>query len=204
MKGAILDFSIQHNAGVITGDDQNRYNFTGSEWRGQRPPARGDKVDFAINTAGQATDVYIALSNTNTPIQNISTQLDEISNQDQSEENYNLIDWFVKGLKNYANFKGRARRKEYWFFVLSQFILIFIAAILDSILFGDPSLLYTIVALGLFIPSLAVAVRRLHDIGKSGWWYLICLIPIIGSILLIIWLATETKQENNQWGSPAK
>lgn len=204
MKGAILDFSIQHNAGVITGDDQNRYNFTGSEWRGQRPPARGDKVDFAINTTGQATDVYIALSNTNTPIQNISTQLDKISNQDQSEENYNLIDWFVKGLKNYANFKGRARRKEYWFFVLIQFILIFIAAILDSILFGDPSLLYTIVALGLFIPSLAVAVRRLHDIGKSGWWYLICLIPIIGSILLIIWLATETKQENNQWGSPAK
>lgn len=203
MKGAILDFSIQHNAGVITGDDQNRYNFTGSEWRGQRPPARGDKVDFAINAAGQATDVYIALSNTNNPIQNISTQLDKISNQDQSEENFNLIDWFVKGLKNYANFKGRARRKEYWFFVLSQFIVILIAIVLDSILFDSPSLFYTITTLGLFIPSLAVAVRRMHDIGKSGWLLLLSLIPLIG-LIVIFWLASETKQENNQWGSPAK
>ena len=58
--------------------------------------------------------------------------------------------------------------------------------------------------LALFIPGLAVTIRRLHDINKSGWWLLIALIPLIGSILLIIWLATETKQETNEWGQPAK
>ena len=85
----------------------------------------------------------------------------------------------------------------------SHFIVIFIATILDSILFGNPALFYTVVALGLFIPSLAVAVRRMHDIGKSGWLLLITIIPLIG-LIVIFWLATETKQEINQWGQPAK
>ena len=168
MKGSILDFSIQTNTGIISGDDQNRYNFTGAEWRGQRPPARGDRVDFDVDNAGSAIQIFTALGHSN-PVQNISNQLDKLSDQNKAEEQFNMIDWFVKGLKNYANFKGRARRKEYWFFVLCQFLLIFIAAIIDSILFDNPALFYSITALGLFIPSLAVAVRRMHDIGKSGW-----------------------------------
>ncbi|MEQ1174908.1 DUF805 domain-containing protein [Acinetobacter lwoffii] len=203
MKGVILDYSIQHNAGVISGDDQNRYNFKGSDWRGQRPPASGDKVDFAIDTEGQAIDVYLAIGNANSTIQNLSVQLDKISNQNQSEENFNIIDWFVKGLKNYANFTGRARRKEFWFFALTQFIILIIAQILDAIL-GSEFLFYVLTVLALFIPALAVSIRRLHDIGKSGWWYLIGLVPLIGFILLIIWFATETKQNNNEWGQPAK
>jgi len=114
-----------------------------------------------------------------------------------------MIDWFVKCLKNYANFTGRARRKEFWFFALVQFIILIIAQIIDSII-GTDFVLYGLVALALFIPSLAVSVRRLHDINKSGWWYLIALIPLIGGILLIVWFATETKPEPNQWGQPAK
>lgn len=203
MKGDILDYSIQHNAGVISGDDQNRYNFKGSDWRGQRPPASGDKVDFAIDTEGQAIDVYLAIGNANSTIQNLSVHLDKISNQNQSEENFNIVDWFVKCLKNYANFTGRARRKEFWFFALTQFIILIIAQILDAIL-GSEFLFYVLTVLALFIPALAVSIRRLHDIGKSGWWYLIGLVPLIGFILLIIWFATETKQNNNEWGQPAK
>ncbi len=202
MKGSILDFSIQTNTGIISADDQNRYNFTGAEWRGQRPPARGDRVDFDIDNAGSAIQIFTALDHSN-PVQNISNQLDKLSDQNKAEEQFNMIDWFVKGLKNYANFKGRARRKEYWFFVLCQFLLIFIAAIIDSILFDNPALFYSITALGLFVPSLAVAVRRMHDIGKSGWLLLLSLIPLIG-LIVIFWLANETKQENNQWGQPAK
>ncbi|NNH26222.1 DUF805 domain-containing protein [Acinetobacter terrestris] len=202
MKGSILDFSIQTNTGIISGDDQNRYNFTGAEWRGQRPPARGDRVDFDVDNTGSAIQIFTALGHSN-PVQNISNQLDKLSDQNKAEEQFNMIDWFVKGLKNYANFKGRARRKEYWFFVLCQFLLIFIAAIIDSILFDNPALFYSITALGLFIPSLAVAVRRMHDIGKSGWLLLLSLIPLIG-LIVIFWLASETKQENNQWGQPAK
>ena len=203
MKGVILDFSVQHNAGVISGDDQNRYNFTGSDWRGSQSPRRGDKVDFAINDNNQAIDVYIAVSNTSNPIQNFSTQLDKISNQDQAESQFNMIDWFVKCLKNYANFTGRARRKEFWFFTLVQFIILIIAQIIDSVI-GTEFVLYALIVLALFIPSLAVSVRRLHDLSKSGWWYLIALIPLIGAIILIIWFATETKAEVNQWGQPAK
>ena len=61
MKGQILDFSIQTNTGVISAEDEKHYQFTGHEWRGQRPPARGDQVDFALDETGQAVQVYIAL-----------------------------------------------------------------------------------------------------------------------------------------------
>lgn len=202
MKGSILDFSIQTNTGIISGDDQNRYNFTGAEWRGQRPPARGDRVDFDVDNTGSAIQIFTALGHSN-PVQNISNQLDKLSDQNKAEEQFNMIDWFVKCLKNYATFTGRARRKEYWYFALVQFIILIVAQIIDAIL-GTEFVFYAIVALALFIPSLAAAVRRLHDTGRSGWWSLIALIPLIGAILLIIWLASDTKQENNQWGQPAK
>ncbi len=203
MKGQVLDFSIQTNSGIISGEDQNRYQFNGAEWRDQKPPARGDFVDFSHDNAGNATQIYRALQQQSSPFSTINTQLDKISNLNQSEENYNIVDWTVKVLKNYVNFEGRARRKEYWFYTLAIFITIIIAMILDNIL-GTGFLLYAIVVLGTFLPSLAVGIRRLHDTNRSGWWYLICLIPLIGPILLIIWLASETIREPNQWGPPAK
>lgn len=203
MKGQVLDFSIQTNSGIISGEDQNRYQFNGAEWRDQKPPARGDFVDFSHDNAGNATQIYRALQQQSSPFSTINTQLDKISNLNQSEENYNIVDWTVKVLKNYVNFEGRARRKEYWLYTLAIFITIIIAMILDNIL-GTGFLLYAIVVLGTFLPSLAVGIRRLHDTNRSGWWYLICLIPLIGPILLIIWLASETTREPNQWGPPAK
>ena len=203
MKGQVLDFSIQTNSGIISGEDQIRYQFNGAEWRDQKPPARGDFVDFSHDNAGNATQIYRALQQQSSPFSTINTQLDKISNLNQSEENYNIVDWTVKVLKNYVNFEGRARRKEYWFYTLAIFITIIIAMILDNIL-GTGFLLYAIVVLGTFLPSLAVGIRRLHDTNRSGWWYLICLIPLIGPILLIIWLASETIREPNQWGPPAK
>lgn len=128
-----------------------------------------------------------------------------MENKSMIEENYNIVDWFKKGLKNYANFSGRARRKEYWFFTLAQFILVLVAMILDTIIFDTGmGLFYAVVALGLFIPSLAVAIRRLHDTSHSGWWILITILPLIGSIVLIVFLASDTKPETNQWGLPAK
>ncbi len=73
-----------------------------------------------------------------------------------------------------------------------QFIILIIAQIIDSVI-GTEFVLYALIVLALLIPSLAVSVRRLHDLSKSGWWYLIALIPLIGAIILIIWFATETK-----------
>ena len=203
MKGQVLDFSIQTNSGIISGEDQNRYNFNGAEWRDQKPPARGDSVDFSHDNAGNALQIYRALQQQSSPFSTINSQLDKISDLNRSEESYNMVDWTVKVLKNYVNFEGRARRKEFWFYTLMTFIALIIASILDGIL-GTGFLLYAIVALGTFIPSLAVGIRRLHDTNRSGWWYLIALIPLVGTIILIIWLATDTKHESNQWGPPAK
>ena len=120
------------------------------------------------------------------------------------EENYGIVDWFKKGLRNYTNFSGRARRKEYWYFLLMQIILIIVAMVLDTMIFdSDVGLFYLVVALGLFLPGVAVTIRRLHDTNHSGWWFLISLVPLIG-IVLIVFLVRETKFETNQWGPPAK
>ena len=105
--------------------------------------------------------------------------------------------WFIKCLKQYADFKGRARRKEYWMFVLFNFIISFVIGLLGSVL----SWIYTA---AVFIPSLAVCVRRLHDIGKSGWWVLISLIPIIGWIWLIVLYVQDSQPGTNDWGANPK
>ena len=77
--------------------------------------------------------------------------------------------------------------------------------IVDYIIFGsETGLFYIVVMLGLFIPSVSVAIRRLHDTSCSGWWMLLAFIPLIGSILLLVFLASDTKFETNQWGSPVK
>lgn len=202
MKGQVLDFSIQNNSGIISGEDQNRYQFNGAEWRDQKPPMRGDWVDFSHDNTGNALQIYRALHQQSNPFSTINNQLDKISDLNKSEESYNMVDWTVKVLKNYVNFEGRARRKEYWFFVLATMIAGIILKIIGGALnIGD--LLYGLLNLAIFLPSLAVAARRLHDTKRSGWWQLISL-TIIGIIPLIIWLASETKSETNQWGKPAK
>lgn len=121
-----------------------------------------------------------------------------------------MIDWYKKVvLENYANFEGRARRSEYWWFIVGQIILVVIAMILDNLLgitFGKIGYgpIYLVFALATFIPGLAVAVRRLHDVGKSGWFYLIVFIPLIGAIWLIILFATEGAKGQNQYGMDPK
>ena len=116
-------------------------------------------------------------------------------------------------LDNYANFSGRARRKEYWMFVLVQTIVMIGLMILDSVLGLDFELqgislgygyLYLIGLIVHFIPSLAVLVRRLHDVGKSGWFYFIFLIPIIGVLWLLVLYCTEGQKEDNKWGPDPK
>ena len=193
MKGQILDFSIQTNTGYISGDDGKRYHFSGQEWKDNKAPVKGGKVDFDISPSGEAIQIYVVGGQGIEGLaQNFDQQVSRIINNDGKDESqYTMIDWFVKCLKNYANFSGRARRKEYWFFVLMQFIILMIAMILDSILFSGPSFFYSVVALGLFIPSLAAGVRRMHDTGRSGWLLLISLIPLVG-LLVIFWLASET------------
>jgi len=112
-------------------------------------------------------------------------------------------------MKQYADFDGRARRTEYWMFVLFNIIFSVVAVVLDNVLgiamegigYGP---LYGLYVLAMIIPSLAVAVRRLHDTGKSGWMLLIALIPIIGSIWLLVLYATDGNPGENEYGSNPK
>jgi uncharacterized membrane protein YhaH (DUF805 family) len=119
------------------------------------------------------------------------------------------MDWYLKVLKQYADFSGRARRKEYWMFALFNMIFAIVAMILDNVLgiamegigYGP---LYGLYALAMLIPGLAVGVRRLHDVGKSGWMFLIVLIPLIGAIWLLVLFFTDSQLENNKWGQNPK
>ena len=98
--------------------------------------------------------------------------------------------------KNYVNFEGRASRPEYWWFVLAYFIVNVILSIIPKV----GTVLSGILALALLIPSIGVAVRRLHDINKSGWWYLLILVPIVGYIILILWFVKPSDNGENQYG----
>ena len=125
------------------------------------------------------------------------------------ESEYNMIDWWKKAfIKNYANFDGRARRSEYWYFVLFNFIISISAWIfsLIFILFGG-FLLWPFIwlfSIATFIPSLAAQVRRLHDTGKSGWMILLALIPLVGPIMLLVFYCTEGDQGDNEYGPDPK
>lgn len=106
--------------------------------------------------------------------------------------------WYLKVLKQYADFKGRARRKEYWMFVLFNAIISYgIIGISIGIDVPELSILNTIYSLGVLIPSLAVGVRRMHDVGKSGWYLLI---PIYNLILA----CTDGETGSNKWGTNPK
>ena len=201
MKGIILDFSTQQNTGVISGDDKQRYTFSGTEWKGYKPPIAGERVDFDSDLSNNALQIYITKSQNDTFSQ-LSKQLDHISDQSKPEDQYNMIDWFVKSLRNYANFTGRARRKEFWFFMLMCIIIAIAAQIIDAIL--RTGMIFQLVSnIALLVPSLSVGARRLHDIGRTGWWQLIML-SVVGIILLIVWWVLETDQQDNEWGPPAK
>ena len=113
------------------------------------------------------------------------------------------MNWYLKCIKeSYADFNGRARRSEYWYFVLFNIIVGFVLGLIFGMI-KLPWLSY-VYSLAVLIPSLAVCVRRLHDIGKSGWFILIGLIPIIGGIWLLILFCKDSQPEANQWGANPK
>ena len=128
------------------------------------------------------------------------------------------MDWYLKVMQdNYANFNGRARRKEYWMFYLFYMIIIIVAMMADNILgltwtVGSGQFevstgygwLYLITVLAHFIPTIACGVRRLHDTGKSGWFLLLCLIPLIGAIIIIVFMCIDGDSEDNEYGPSPK
>ena len=121
------------------------------------------------------------------------------------------MNWYLEVLQKYAVFSGRARRKEYWLFFLFNilismglFVIEILAGVGSKLLGVGVSLMGLLYALAVLVPGLAVTVRRLHDTGRSGWWLLMAFIPLIGTIVLIVFLATDGKPGANRYGPNPK
>ncbi len=118
--------------------------------------------------------------------------------------------WFIKCIKQYADFKGRARRKEYWMFTLFYLLFLLPLALLVGIEIGLEievpifTILFVLFIFALIVPTYAVTVRRLHDTGRSGWWILINFIPYIGGIWLFVLTCLDSKPGTNKWGDNPK
>ena len=107
-------------------------------------------------------------------------------------------------IANYANFSGRARRSEYWYFVLLNVIVSVVLGVLAQFLGIIATLLSGVWSLAVLVPGLALVWRRLHDIGKSGIWILIALVPLVGEILLLVWFCKDSQPGENQYGPNPK
>lgn len=113
----------------------------------------------------------------------------------------NFVEAVKSVLGNFHNFAGRAPRSEYWFWILATFLVGIVAGIVDAAVFGPAKSFFgSFFSLFFFIPGIAVGARRLHDIGKTGWLQLLWIIPIIGWIILIIWMCTKGTVGDNRFG----
>ncbi len=127
------------------------------------------------------------------------------------------MEWMLLPLRRYADFSGRSRRKEYWMFILLQILIIIPVIVMLGVLgaldgggdeFSGPSLIFLIVIglffLAMFIPSLAVQVRRFHDQDKSGWFVLLGFIPYVGSLIVFVFMCLDGTKGENQYGPDPK
>jgi len=130
------------------------------------------------------------------------------------------MNWYVKALRQYVDFAGRAQRREYWMFVLVNVVIVIVLSLIDTLLgtggwraaagggsisaSGTLGLLSGLYSLAVLLPSIAVAVRRLHDTDRSGWWFLLGFIPIIGGIVLLVFYVLEGTRGPNRFGPDPK
>ena len=112
------------------------------------------------------------------------------------------MNYFIEALKKYAVFSGRARRKEYWMFTLFVAIISIVLAIVDAII--GVQILSLVFTLAILLPGLGVGVRRLHDTGRSGWWILFGIVPLVGSITLLVFACLDGDAGENKYGHNPK
>lgn len=119
------------------------------------------------------------------------------------------MNYFLDALKNYVNFTGRATRQQYWMYILFYIVFYFIAVMLDINLgqFDEEEMtgfISTIYTFGLLLPTIAILARRLHDIGRSSWWILLILIPVAGSLVILIFTLIDSQKGENEYGMSLK
>ncbi len=119
------------------------------------------------------------------------------------------MNYFLDALKNYVNFTGRATRQQYWMYILFYIVFYFIAVTLDINLgqFDKEKMngfISTVYTFGLLLPTVAILARRLHDIGRSSWWILLILIPVVGSLVILTFTLMDSQKGENEYGVSLK
>ena len=209
MRGQILTFDADTGGGLISGDDGNRYAFSALDVIGQVPGV-GSTADF-VPVDGYAREVVALAPTFAAAVAGTTT-----SSVDYSGEDLSLWGYFVRAITTrYASGNGRARRKEFWgfnlFVYLSASLLTVVgliaAAIIDPALESEASaavgaITFNVVVLwivALIVPSITILIRRLHDVGMSGWLVLLSLLPFGGIFLFVVSLM-PSQQQTNQYG----
>ena len=113
------------------------------------------------------------------------------------------MNWYIGCWKKYVEFSGRARRREFWIFCLFNILAGILISVLDVVL-GTGAMLNGAYSLAAFLPSLAVSIRRLHDTDRSGWWYLLAFLPIVGWIVLLVFDCLDSTPGDNRFGPNPK
>ena len=113
------------------------------------------------------------------------------------------MNWYIGCWKKYVEFSGRARRREFWIFCLFNILAGIVACVLDGVL-GTGAMLNGAYSLAAFLPGLAVSIRRLHDTDRSGWWYLLAFLPIVGWIVLLVFACLDSTPGDNRFGPNPK
>jgi uncharacterized membrane protein YhaH (DUF805 family)/cold shock CspA family protein len=228
MRGEVLHYDEDQGFGFITGADGNRYTFRREDLRRETAMARGTVVEFQAG-GGQARGVFSITAQTTLPATEASTsatpaqagnapaaspsQAQHFGRSSEPAEPTDLWSYFWRGLtRNFFNFAGRARRKEYWgyclFWTIALLVIVGIGVFTDVEMGNLDSAEMPAVTVGLFgvfllatfLPGLGMIVRRLHDIGLSGWLCLVILIPTIGSLIILVFALIPTQARENQWG----
>ena len=225
MRGEVLHYDEAQGFGFITGADGNRYTFARENLRRAFPISKGTVVEFEPG-GGKAQDIFAIRSEMPEPRSSAAAATvppptamtaphfgRDAAFDPPAAANTGLWNSFWRGMTvNYANFQGRARRKEYWGFALFSYLALIALALagvaIDSSLGnlnGSAVPLATIWICVLFvlasiIPWIAMSVRRQHDIGLSGWFYLVIFIPSVGTLILLVFALIPSQKHDNKWG----
>ncbi len=212
MRGEVLHYDDEQGFGFINGADGKRYAFERSDLRRLIPISKGTQVEFQADAAN-AREIFVVRGAVASAAAASQFGREAVV---AAPEDTGLWSYFIRTLTtNYANFRGRARRKEYWgfflFWMISFLVIVGVAAYLDvqagnfDFDYGGDAPYLTIAAVVIivlfgFIPTLALTVRRQHDIGLSGWFYLLILVPYIGGMIIFVFTLIPSQKHDNKWG----
>lgn len=215
MRGEVLHYDDKIGQGFISGDDGNRYAFARADLQQLQPLSKGSRVDFRTD-GDLAREIFIVETARAAPaLQASATQSGASAAVPVTEDPagaLSLFGYFKRAITtDYVNFRSRARRKEFWGFVLFVYLGLAILGVIGVALdfaignidYEEPYITIGVVVLGwlaIILPSISIMVRRQHDIGLSGWFYLLVFVPYVGGLILFVFALIPSQKHDNKWG----